>query len=105
MDVEFYFHTTINHLKIKIMNWLKKLQERRLRTRIALNARYGVNDLQAVYGFVKNSGADAVGVFSNDVFLKGRFINATDGSIQVNPREDPAGEVAGSLNAAEGKLL
>lgn len=37
-----------------IINYFKKRQERRLRTRIALKASYRVNDLQAVYEFVKN---------------------------------------------------
>lgn len=39
----------------KIINYFKKRQNKRVRTKIALNASYGVNDLGAVYGFVKNN--------------------------------------------------
>lgn len=40
-----------------IINYFKKRQERRLRTKIALNASYIASDLQAIYGFIKNGAA------------------------------------------------
>lgn len=80
-----------------IINYFKKRQDERLRAKIALKTGHSVNDLQAVYEFIKGApvsdkfgttiDGDLIltesltghGEFSDKMYLKGSFRNDTEG--------------------------
>jgi hypothetical protein len=66
------------------MNWFKRKNEKRMRTKIALNAQYGVNDLVAVQKFINGVQGDNDPLFFKNTHAQFTEETALSSKIEID---------------------